>query len=342
MGRHERILGLPIARFNERDLIRLIKERFGDSPASLGIGDDCCALRPRAGYDLLLTTDTLAEGVHFDRSYSSARNLGRKSVAVNLSDIAAMGGKPLYLLLSLNLTSDIDKRWIGKYLRGFESAINPFDTSLIGGNVTSARNDLAFTVTAIGEVKRGKRVDRSGAKVGDFIYVTGTVGDSAVGLDILQRGSTKHNALEKRLITRHLEPTPRIEWGYLLGDKKLVSSMIDVSDGLALDLSRLIDASSAGAEIDLEAIPLSKDLVVSSEGELPWERILAGGEDYELLFTVRPSARPEVEHLIERGMLTAVSIGRVTKPPSGSNRVKIIDSSGGDFVLENRGWFHGD
>ena len=265
--------------YSELDLIRLIEKKFS-KPAhrlALGIGDDCAAISaPARGCESLLTTDTMAENVHFDRKWISPESLGKKSVYTSLSDISAMGGQPRFLLMSINITDDVDKRWINKYLNGFHSAVEEYDCALIGGNVVRAKNDLSFTITAIGDVKSGMRVDRSGAQPGDSIYVTGTPGDSALGLDLLMAEKKRYTPTERKLINRHLEPTPRVGWGQLLAQKRLASAMIDISDGVVIDLRRVLESSNVSARVELARFPLSKSArnALKQKGRALWQKIL--------------------------------------------------------------------
>ena len=280
-------------RMGEAELISAIKKLFGKKPpgVTIGIGDDCAAISPKKGFELLVTTDTLTENVHFKRRWATAEKIGYKTAAVNLSDIAAMGGTPRYLFLSLSLTNDVTDQWIMAFLRGFKKAISPYGCNVVGGNISQA-DTLSFTVTAIGEAAKGKLITRSGARAGDILYVTGTPGDAAFGLDILS-GAIDGVVGKKSLIARHLIPTPRVEWGIKLSGKKLASAMIDISDGVAIDLERVCEASGVGAVVELAKFPLSPaaSRIVKQAGQKGWERVLSGGEDYELLFAVRPKNR---------------------------------------------------
>ncbi|VAX25322.1 Thiamine-monophosphate kinase [hydrothermal vent metagenome] len=328
---------------NEPDLIRRIERLFTKESKGLlvGIGDDCAIFRPKKGYDLLATTDTLTEGVHFKRSLTTPKLLGGKSAEVNLSDIAAMGALPKYLLLSISFTSAIDDKWMKDFLGGFRKSIEAHDCVLIGGNV-SASGELSFTVTAIGEAPRGEKGTRNGARPGDYIFITGTPGDSALGLDILLKKKKPYTRAETRLVMRHNLPTARVKWGRQLVSGKFISAMIDISDGVALDLSRLLEASGHGASIDLALFPLSREAlgIVSETGQKGWEKILGGGEDYELLFTVRPNKAHAVRRLIDSGKIVAACIGRVMPKVSGGAPITITGPGGLPFGLKKAGWLH--
>ena len=326
----------------EAELVSAIKKLFDKKApgVTIGIGDDCAAISPGKGFELLVTTDTLTENVHFKRRWATAENIGYKTAAVNLSDIAAMGGTPRYLFLSLSLTNDIADRWIMAFLRGFKKAISPFDCNVVGGNIAKA-DTLSFTVTAIGEVAKGKIISRSGAKAGDVLYVTGTPGDAAFGLDILS-GAIDGVRGKKSLIARHLTPTPRVEWALKLSSEKLASAMIDISDGVAIDLERVCEASGVGATINLTQFPFSPATarLVKQQGMKGYERVLSGGEDYELLFTVRPKNRDAVDQLIAKGAIEATAIGAITKSVDKKAQVRFLDIDGSPLKLLKSGWTH--
>ncbi len=325
----------------ELDLVLLIDKIFSQSSREvmLGMGDDCAAIKPKAGHELLLTTDTLIEKIHFDRGWISPFSLGKKSVSVNLSDIAAMGGRPRFLMMSINITDDVDRRWVKRYLQGLYSVAIEHGCALIGGNIARTESDLSFTVTAIGDIRPGLRVDRSGAKPGDLIYVTGTPGDSALGLDLLMKRKKRYTPAERKLIKRHIEPTPRTEWGQLLSKKRLASAMIDISDGVVLDLRRVLESSNVSARLDLTKFPLSKSArgLLKKKGKSAWSRILGGGEDYELMFTVPARKQSVIEKLIENGNISAGYIGKVAKH---GLPLEIIDPDGEPVLVENEGFLH--
>jgi thiamine-monophosphate kinase len=256
----------------ETDLVALIRRlNPGRAPGLVeGIGDDCAILRPRAGEDLLVTTDFLLEGVHFQSQTHSAADCGWKSLARGLSDIAAMGGTPRYAFVSLALTPWAGGAWLRGFYRGMNSLARRYDVRIAGGDLTGAEK-LLCDIVVIGAVKRGRALRRGGAKPGDKLYVSGALGGSALGLET-RRG---------RAWKRHLRPEPRIEVGQALGGRAGASACMDLSDGLALDLFRMCTESKCAAEL---------------YGELPvfpgatLEQALSGGEDYELLFAA-PAGR---------------------------------------------------
>lgn len=329
--------------FNELDLINWIKTRHAGKSRALilGVGDDCAAVKPARGKVTLVTTDTLTEGVHFARKMAPARLLGGKSASVNLSDIAAMGGQPKYALLSPCFPRGLEREWIKDFLEGFHETLKRYGCILIGGNVSSAKDWISVTVTVLGQIAENRIVKRDGARPGDLIYVTGTPGDSAMGLDLLLSGRKPLSKPEKYLVSRHLSPTPRVEWGGLIAGKRLASAMIDVSDGLALDLLRLVEASRAGANVSLDSIPLSSPTAKALAHMKPddgWRRILNGGEDYELLFTVHPKKKGLLKKLIAEGEIVASQIGHVTESPKP--KIKFSYSSGQVLEISEYGYVH--
>ncbi len=247
-------------------------KRTSKVDVSLGIGDDSAIITPPASQQLVICTDTLVAGRHFPLE-TSAHAIGWKSVAVNLSDIAAMGAKPHSILLALSLPH-VDEAWLAEFSRGLFDCCDQFSVSLIGGDTTQS-TQLTISVTALGWIDHGQAVTRSGAQIGDYICVSGQVGDAAYGLKHLG------HPLQHRLDY----PTPRCQLGQQL--KGLASSMIDISDGLAQDLGHILKASKVGAKLQLEQLPLDPSLK-QIEPRHAWQYALAGGDDYELCFTISP------------------------------------------------------
>lgn len=256
----------------EFSIIDTYFNRKNANSVDLGVGDDSALLTPPPHQQLVICADTSVAGRHFPLD-THPHAIGWKSVAVNLSDIAAMGAKPHSILLALSLPQ-IDHGWLKGFSQGLYDCCDQFGVSLIGGDTTQSPH-LTITVTALGWIESGKAVTRSGAQPGDFICVSGTVGDAAYGL--LHLG----HPLQKRLDY----PSPRCQLGQQL--KGLASSMIDISDGLAQDLGHILDASNAGAIVHLESLPVSAE-VAKLEQEKKWQLALAGGDDYELCFTISP------------------------------------------------------
>jgi thiamine-monophosphate kinase len=273
----------------EFGLIADLARIFGPPPPGvvLGIGDDCAVLETGGEDYLLWTVDTLLEGVHFDLGYTSLRQLGRKSLAVNLSDIAAMGGIPQYALLSLGWPPNRDLAQALHIGQGLSEVAREFQTALIGGDTVASPGGVAVTVAVLGRVPKGELLTRTGARVGDGIYVTGPLGESAAGLEVLRRRPSLPAALTSPLTEAHLDPTPQVAAGRLLAEHHLATALIDLSDGVASDLGHLCRLSGVGARLQEAAVPVSPEVraVAAALGLDPVTLALAGGEDYELLFT---------------------------------------------------------
>jgi len=280
------------------DEFELIRRYFAghdrDRGVIVGVGDDGAVLAPTPGTEQVQVIDTLVEATHFPAS-TPAVDVGYRVVAVNLSDIAAMGAKPRWMTLALTL-SDKDERWVEAFASGLLEAAGEFDVALVGGDMTSGDVTVA-TVHMTGEVAPGKALLRSGAREGDRIFVTGTVGDAAAGLDLLRRGET-----DDVLVGRFLRPRARLVVGTALGGR--ASAAIDVSDGLLGDLQKLLDASGVGGEVDIERVPLSAALT-SRFGTPDCERFaLTGGDDYELCFTADPDDVAGIGDITAIGTIT--------------------------------------
>lgn len=300
---------------------------------AIGIGDDAAATTQSLGSLTLTSTDMLIEGVHFDLSFCDPFTLGRKSIAVNLSDIAAMGGKPRYFLLSMAIPETFSVEFLDGFTNGVLAMANEFDVTLIGGDTCSSKAGFVISVTVIGEQRPDRIVRRSGAKPGDLIFVSGTLGDSALGLELLRNGVKQGFA-----VTRHLDPTPRVREGLALAADKLPTSMLDVSDGLLSDLVHILDCSSVGARLDLDCIPLSATFMeihknISKESA---ELFLSGGEDYELLFTAHPENRQSIYSLFEKLDTPVSVIGEISK----STDLTISSSKGFKYMSAKKGFNH--
>lgn len=303
------------------DEARLLREIAAIFPPArgagllLGIGDDAAAFRPPSGQDLLLTTDSLVEGVHFDLSFCNYAHLGQKAVAVNASDIAAMGGKPTCFLVSLGLTPRQGRREVAALYRGMKRQAT--DVALIGGNLSASPTTFWVSITMLGAVEKGEMVKRSGAKAGDRLYVTGTLGDAAAGLALLKTGEGRGYP---SLVRRWRTPEARLAEGCLLAEEGVASAMMDVSDGLSTDLLRLAEQSGVGVELDVAQIPLSPALRRFSRQMKvdPYRYALHGGEDYELLFAVPEDRQARLETLIRRQKVSATPIGKCLHKKRGA------------------------
>ena len=263
----------------------------------VGIGDDGAVLTPTVDHQQIQVVDTLVEGVHFPNDTSPA-DIAYRSVAVNLSDIAAMGGRPRWMTLALTL-NDSTEQWMESFAAGLFAAADEFDVALVGGDTTSGPL-VVVTVALSGEVPKGAALLRSGAQVGDGIFVSGTLGDAAAGLQLLQRGEP-----DEALQQRFLRPTPRIEIGQRLLGK--ANAAIDVSDGLLGDLKKLLRASRVGGEIEIEKLPLSDALRQNFSTIEQQKFSLTGGDDYELCFTASEKAVQEVPGITRIGTVTGAA-----------------------------------
>jgi thiamine-monophosphate kinase len=279
---------------DEFELIRRFFDRPTDAEGVLvGIGDDGAVLQPRSGRDQVQVIDTLVEAVHFP-SGTQAADVGYRVVAVNLSDVAAMGAEPRWMTLALTLPAS-DAKWVADFARGLFEAAGEYDVALIGGDMTSGDKVVA-TVHVTADVEPGKALLRSGAVAGDTVYVTGTLGDAAAGLALHQRGES-----DSYLMGRFLRPSARVTTGRQLVGR--ASAAIDVSDGLVGDLKKLLDASGVGAELDVGKVPLSEAITARFDAADRVRLALTGGDDYELCFTARPDAI--------KGLANLTAIGKV-------------------------------
>jgi thiamine-monophosphate kinase len=302
----------------------------------IGIGDDAAALTVSPAALLLVTTDMLLEGVHFDLATTDLYSLGWKSAAVNLSDIAAMGGAPRFCLTALGIPPALMVEDIREFYRGVNACLKKFGTSLVGGDTCRSRKGFVITVTVLGEAGAKQVLTRSGARPGDRIFVTGTLGDSGAGLDLLriaECGVRIKNSQAKHLVEKHLRPCPRVAEGRKLALAGVASAMIDLSDGLSSDLAHVCEESGVGAEVHAGQIPLSKALRSMKTLQRPvLEYALSGGEDYELLFTVPPDTVDKLRTL----RIAAKEIGAVTRGRS----IALIGPDGRKTPLRPSGYEH--
>jgi thiamine-monophosphate kinase len=281
-----------VVAWSERKLINRIQRAAPSlrSDVLLSIGDDCCELA--TGARTLISTDTLVESVHFDTSFHSPYLLGRKSIAVNLSDIAAMGGVPRFALLSLCLPEELDQEWIDTWMDGALSMLQEFDCTLVGGDTVKGKS-LVFSVTVLGVPVTEGALYRTGASVGDSVWVTGVLGSAGAGLELLNYGKNSveedNNKVWKSLYNAHLDPTPQVHLGKLLARSVCVTAMQDISDGLATDLAHICRASKVLATIDFDSLPMHSALPQASAflGVSLDTLMLRAGEDYQLVFTVK-------------------------------------------------------
>jgi thiamine-monophosphate kinase len=288
-----------------------------------GIGDDCAVLRLPRGSELLVTTDLCIENVHFRRAWHPAAAIGHRCITRGLSDIAAMGGHPLACFLSLGIPQDLPQSWIDGFLRGLLAQARRFKIPLAGGDISSARH-ITADIIVTGQVPAGKAVLRSGARPGDRLYVTGSLGGAAYTLKQLFAGKK----IKPTRSNTHFYPTPRMASGAWLRERSLANAMIDLSDGLSVDLAHICEESRVTAIIEAKKIPVSRGADL--------ELALHGGEDYELLFTV--SRRASVPARIAG--IAVTEIGEIRNRRDYSSAIQILGENGRVRPLPHRGWEH--
>lgn len=326
---------MKLAELGEFGMIERIRRVAPSHPGlRLGIGDDCAVTTLAADEELLTTTDLLLEGIHFRRDWTDLRRLGRKCVSVNVSDIAAMGGEVRALYLGLGLPANFESEALDELLAGVIEATAGYGAALAGGDTCRSPGPLLLAVTAEGAVPRGGAVQRSGARPGEDLFVTGCLGDSALALRELLTGRQP----SPYLASRHFDPSARTGLGRALAVTGIATAMIDLSDGLLADLGHLLAASHCGAELEAAALPLSTAFAAALAAEPGLlELALGGGEDYELLFAA-PSARSnDIRELAAAQGLDISRIGRLTLPEHG---LTVKDRSGRPLPLRHCGYDH--
>ncbi|HEY6230774.1 MAG TPA: thiamine-phosphate kinase [Pyrinomonadaceae bacterium] len=334
---------------NEFDFIASIRERAREHAPGLlrGIGDDAAVFKSSPATDVVVSTDLLIEDIDFERHTTTPDRLGHKALAVSLSDVAAMGARPRWSMLSIGVPEDIWKSaWLDDFYAGWFQLAKRYAVTLIGGDTSRTGEKIVIDSMVLGETAKGGAVYRSGAKPGDQIFVTGFLGDAAAGLRLLQRGarphldssdeSVEHSDALDYLLLRQLCPEPRVGWGLLLGEQQLATAMIDVSDGLSSDLNHVCTESNVGAVVDAGAIPINPRVTdLSGRRALdPLMLALHGGEDFELLFTVDPA---KVEKLPKR--VDGVSLTRIGEITAAAEGVLVREGSR-TWKLDPGGWQH--
>jgi thiamine-monophosphate kinase len=321
----------------EFELIEIIRAHTAQSRGDvvLGIGDDAALLKLPAGQHLAACTDTLVEGVHFPRG-TPAGDIGWKSLAVNLSDLAAMGATPAWAMLALTLPQ-ADRRFVEAFADGFAQLARAHAVSLVGGDMT--QGPLSITVSAFGFVPESRALLRSGARVGDAVFVTGTLGDAAAALRLIRDsglGTTdpRNEQARSELLRRLNRPEPRITAGLALRD--VASACIDVSDGLLADLGHVCEMSGVGAIVDADTLPLSSAMLALFDAEQRRGLALAGGDDYELCFTASVDRADRIAADFARLGFGAARIGRIVAEPG----VRVRDAGGNAVEPPHRGWQH--
>jgi thiamine-monophosphate kinase len=315
---------------------RIRKWMAASDPALIqGIGDDVAVIEVGEKV-LLVTTDILIEDIHFKSSWIDPYRLGKKALAVNLSDIAAVGGTPKYFLISIGLPRNLSFSFISSFYRGLKEGAKRFSVDLIGGD-TSLSQKIVINICLLGEGRKASLLFRKGARIGDDLFVSGTLGDAALGLKILQKKRAEEGP--KGLIEKHLSPLPRIRLGQSIAKHLLASSMIDVSDGLLTDTNHLLEESEVGARIWENRIPLSRlyRKWVRCFSKDPYPIAVSGGEDYELLFTASPEMRKKISNLAHSLKIPITRIGEILPQKYG---FRIIRKDGTEYLPSHLGFEH--
>ncbi len=299
----------------------MIRRMAESLPQGVGIGDDCAVVALPKGHEALVTTDFSIENVHFRREWHPADSVGWRCLARGLSDIAAMGGEPRAVFLSLALPRELPQKWVDQFFAGFLKLAKQYEVQLAGGDIAESPAGVLADIVVLGSVPKGKSILRSGARVGDFVYVTGTLGASVSTLELLREGK-KPRCSEHR---RHFYPEPRIKVGQYLREKKLASAMIDTSDGLSVDLGHICEEGGVGAVIYSESLP-------RLPGPKGLQFALHGGEDYELVFTAGPRKRVPDQ-------IDGVRVTRIGEIVVGSS-IHVADAQGRSRPLQTKGWQH--
>jgi thiamine-monophosphate kinase len=298
--------------------------------ASRGLLDDAATLGLAAGYELVVAKDIMAAGVHF-LNQTPARYVARKLLRVNLSDLAAMGARPIGYLLGLSLAKPLDVSWVAEFAKGLGEDQVRFGLSLMGGDTISTDGPTQASITIMGEVKKGCAISRAGARPGDSIFVSGTLGDGALGLKCL-RGELE---AADYLISRFNLPSPRLELG--AGLVGMANAMVDISDGLISDLGHVLAASGCGARLNRDDLPLSPDAARLVAGNRAlWPLIWAGGDDYELVFTAPPQFTGKISDLAEKLNIKVSRIGQVV----GRTGLSLVDKDGNNIDPVKTGYTH--
>jgi thiamine-monophosphate kinase len=308
---------VTVADRSERELIARIREGQPAKPEWLlvGIGDDAAVVEPERNRVEVLTVDALVEGIHFDRAFVPPHAIGHRALAVNLSDLAAMGAAPRLAMLSMALPATLPLADFEAIVDAFTALARQHTVHLVGGNLTRSPGPLLIDVTVIGTVKRRQALTRSGARPGDDLYVSGSLGSAGAGLALLREGAGHQpSSDDSRLTTAFLLPDPRLALGTHLARNKAASACMDLSDGLADGLRQIADASGVGMTIDGAALPIDPQAraFFAGRGHDPIVAALTGGDDYELLFAVRPRTQRRLAAARQRGGVSLTRIGRCT------------------------------
>lgn len=350
-----------LAKLGEFGLIsRIVSGVIAHERVITGIGDDAAVTALSTGMQLLTSTDMLLEDVHFRRAWHDPYRLGRKSLAVSISDIAAMGAIPRWSLLSLAIPPDFSLDFVDDFMRGFLAVASENQVVLIGGDTCSSRSGLTISVTIMGEQFPDRIVRRSGAKPNDDIWVTGTLGDAALGLKLVEKAgfdsaqppksaqppgsavptSCSQSGVEGDdfLLSRLLSPNPRVSAALALSEAGLATAMIDVSDGVLADYGHIAEQSGVGGCIRLDDLPLSADFLRHTVQlpAIPYQLALSGGEDYELCFTAHSSDREKIVDCVKKCGIAVTRVGIVTSSPG----VTAVNPDGSPYIAKTEGFNH--
>jgi thiamine-monophosphate kinase len=323
---------------SEDSLIARYFRPLATDPGAFGLSDDAAVLKA-LGQDIIVTTDAIVEGVHF-LSDDPPQTIAKKALRVNLSDLAAKGATPAGFALTLALRQ-VDENWLAAFARGLGEDTSAFTCPLLGGDTVSTPGPLMISITAFGRVPEGKMIHRSGARPGDHVVVTGTIGDAALGLDILRKGKVatalaNDAASRDVLVGRYRMPEPRNALASAI--RAHAHAAMDVSDGLAGDLAKLCAASTVSATIELAAIPLSKGASTAlTAGAASLSEIVSGGDDYEILCTVAPDA---LKPFVEAARTSGVAVNRIGTVVAGKAAPKFLDAKGAELALTRRSYSH--
>lgn len=332
---------MELAKVGEFGLIDLLNRRMIFSPEGViaGIGDDAAVLKPSGGQWQLFATDMLIEGVHFRLDWSGYYAVGYKALAVNISDIAAMGGQPTHAVISIGIPEGAQVEDITELYRGLKDIAEKYQVNLVGGDTVKSPERVVINIALLGEVPEGKAIYRSGAKPGDIIYTTGYLGTSAAGLHLLQHFQPPFTDSQQQIIKAHILPEPCVKAGVLLSQLEGVTALDDNSDGLAAELREICRASSVGCLVWERTLPIASDVQKMSMdlglSSLDW--VLNGGEDYELLFTVQPEKQALVEDTLRQAGIQCTAIGIIT---STINEIKLEYLNGNKELLTATGYNH--
>jgi thiamine-monophosphate kinase len=318
----------------------LQKEGVQTPGVTLGIGDDTASFLPHAGYEVLVTCDCMVEGRHYLPQHITPLELGRRAMVINISDIGAVGGKPLYALVSLGLRADTPVLDVEAMYRGFVAELNPFGASIIGGNLTKSGDSPFIDITLIGEVEHGKTVRRSTAKVGDAILVTGYPGQSAAGLQLLLYVQRMEGLRDHPLVRAYNTPSHRAREGRAVAQSGCVTAMIDTSDGFLGDLGHICKESAVGAELIQEKLPISEDLRQAAQklGQDPYDLVLKDSDDYELIITCSPDHVDQIYSAVSA--LSDVPVTEVGRITDVARQIKLILPDGTHSGIKPAGWDH--